>query len=140
METIIMIFNGLFPDLGSKGILAIGIPVGFFVTRRILQNHKLSLTDYLRLIGIFGGGGGMIGGLVSYLLEKKLFAFLDAYSLGLFVGFVFNILLRILAAIIKGVGHLLMIVAKAIERIAGAADKYRARVVESIKVFFRHFF
>jgi len=39
----------------------------------------------------------------------------------------------VLAAIINGVGNLLMRIAREIAKIAGAA-------VESIKVFFRHFF
>lgn len=105
--TIVEMFGDLFSDPGSKGILAIGFFVGVFVTRYIRRSDQMSPADFLKLIVPYGGGGGVIAGLTGYFLEKGLFAYLDAYGIGLVAGFVFYILYRIVAAIFVGAGDFL---------------------------------
>jgi hypothetical protein len=121
VETIVRFFDDLFAEPGSIGILAIGILVGFLITRRILQDHALSIGDYVKLIIPYGGGGAVLAGLVGYLLENKLFSLLDAYGVGLLAGFVINVLGRILAAIIGGAADFLKKVADGIREVVGSA-------------------
>lgn len=103
---------------GSIGILAIGILVGFFIARRIFNDGNLSVTDYVKLIGPFGGGG-LLAGLTGFLLQNNLFALLDSYGIGLLAGVVLNVLLRISGTLIEDIGALIAKLGSAMKDISG---------------------